>query len=212
MVLATVLAPISPSHSDDAPMRRNLFANDYAQVARVTLPPGAAMPRHDGPARTIYSLSDYTLRWTEGETTTRVDWREGQVHSHEAIEHALENIGNTIADFLVVSRTSTPLSGGFERDDAAAVAGGYAALVAELDGVRVLRVALPPGARQPMHGGAPRLVYALNDLDLKFVGADGTVETKAHASGSVHWHEAGEHAAENVGRETARFVIFAFRE
>jgi hypothetical protein len=211
-LLVSALMAVGPAHADDAEMRKEVFANDYVTVNRITLAPGAGLPLHEGAARVVYSLSDYTIEWTEDGSTTSMDWREGQVHAHAALEHAVENTGNTIADLLIVSRTDKPLADAAAGSDASTVAGGYGALIADLDGVRVIRVALPPGARQPMHGGTARLVYALNDSELTFVDAAGKARKFTHETGTAHWHEAGDHAVENTGGETARYVIFAFSQ
>lgn len=198
-------------YSDDAGgIKQALFSNPYVEAYRVTLAPGEGLPLHAGDSRTIYSLSDYTIRWTEGGETTTRRWREGEVHYHAAIEHAMENTGSTIADFLVIARTNTPLPEVESDGDAATVAGGYAAVVAEPEGARVLRVALPPGASQPLHAGAPRLVYSLNDYNVSFITPDGEVLAAELETGEMHWHDAGPHAVENTGKDTARFVIFAF--
>ncbi len=189
---------------------QHLFANDYVEVHRVTLEPGDGLPLHSGDARLIYSLSDYTIEWTErGETTTKT-WREGDVHAHEALEHAVRNTGNTIADFLVVARTDKALPKAERGADAADVAGGYAAFIAEFDDARVLRVALPAGGSQPIHQGAARVVYSLNGHSIAFSTPEGGERVREFATGDVHWHDAGPHAVANAGDETARFVIFAF--
>lgn len=189
---------------------RELFSNDYLQVNRVTLSPGEGLELHRGSARIVYSLSDYTIRWTEDGESAEKGWREGGVHAHEALEHAVENTGDTIADFLVLSRTDTPLPAVDDPDDAAEVPGAYARVVAQLDGARVLRVVLPPGAEQPLHAGAPRLVYSLNDYAAVFTTPEGERTEVELKTGDVHWHEAGPHAVANAGKETARFIIFAF--
>ncbi len=98
----------------------------------------------------------------------------------------------------------------FCESAASDIAGGHAALLAELDGARVLRVALPPGARQPLHAGSARLVYGVNDHRVLFAREGGDQREMAHGAGEVHWHEAGRHAVENVAETTARFVLFAF--
>jgi hypothetical protein len=118
--------------------------------------------------------------------------------------------GAGTADFLVVARTDKPVPASASDGDASAVAGGYAALIAEVPGARVLRVALPAGARQPMHAGASRLVYSLNDDSVRFTTPGSEDRTADFETGDTHWHEAGPHAVENTGDEMARFVIFAF--
>lgn len=188
-----------------------LFSNDYVSVSRVTLAPGDELPMHSGNARVVYSLSDYTIRWTEEGKTEEKVWREGDVHAHEGLEHAMKNIGTTIADLLIVARSDAALPATENTDDAASVPGGYAAVIAELEDARVLRVALPSGAEQPLHAGAPRIVYSLNDYSVVFKTPDDDGRDVDLSTGSVHWHDAGPHAVFNNGDDTARFVIFAFR-
>lgn len=187
-----------------------VFANDYVQAYRVTLAPGEGLSPHEGAERVVYSLSDYTIEWTEAGKSSSQTWREGEVHAHAALEHGLTNTGNTIADFLVVARNGAAVPD-TAVSDAAAVSGGYAALIAEPEGYRVLRVALPPRATQPLHEGYPRLVYSLNDYAVVFTGPDGLKSKVNHAGGDFHWHDAGMHAVENTGNDTARFVIFAIK-
>lgn len=190
-----------------------LFNNDYVSVSRVTLEPGEELPTHSGTARVVYSLSDYTIRWTEdGETAEKV-WREGDVHAHEGLQHAIKNTGTTIADFLIVAKTdeSMPATDATDIANDAAVPGGYAAVIADLEDARVLRVALPSGAAQPLHAGAPRIVYSLNDYSVVFKTPGDEGREVDLVTGSVHWHEAGPHAVLNSGDDTARFVIFAFQ-
>lgn len=194
----------------DTGSRVRVFDNEYVTVERITLAPGEGLAKHAGPKRIVYSLSDYTIAWTEDGKEESRTWREGDVHAHEALDHAVENTGNTVAEYLVVARTSKALPDATAGADASDIAGGYGALLGEFDGARVLRVALPPGARQPLHGGRARLVYALNDHRVLFATEDGDQREVAHRAGEVHWHEAGRHAVENAGEETARYVLFAF--
>lgn len=201
----------SVSADEQQGAKDQIFRNDYVEAYRVTLDPGEGLRPHAAGERIVYSLSDYTIRWTEAGAATTKSWREGEVHGHEALDHAIENIGNTIADFLVVVRTDTPLPAQEPESDAAAVPGGYAAVIAEPDGTRVLRVALPVGAEQPLHAGSHRLVYSLNEYSIDFTTADGETIGSEMRGGDVHWHDAGPHAARNTGDDTARFVIFAYR-
>ena len=166
------LALATTASADGADARTRVFGNDYAAVERITLAPEQALGPHAGGHRIVYSLSDYTIDWTEDGKTERRDWREGEVHPHDASEQAVRNVGNTIADFLVVTRSGDALPARDAGADAAEVAGGYAALLGEFDGTRVLRVTLPPGARQPLHQGRPRVVYSLNGYRVAFRGRE----------------------------------------
>lgn len=208
---ALAVSSASSAVGEERAMPSPLFNNDYVSVSRVTLAPGEELPMHSGNARIVYSLSDYTILWTEGGETEEKSWREGDVHAHEPLEHAMKNTGNTIADLLIVARSDAALPANENAADAATVPGGYAAVIAELEDARVLRVALPSGAEQPLHAGAPRIVYSLNDYSVVFKTPDDDGRDVDLSTGSVHWHEAGPHAVLNSGDDTARFVIFAFQ-
>lgn len=194
----------------DGKVREGVFENAYVKVERITLAPGEELPTHAGKWRIVYSLSDYTIAWTEDGKTKRKSWRQGDVHAHEALDHGMKNVGNTIAEVLIVARKDTVLPAAEVGAGASQVAGGFAAELADFDGMRVLRVALPPGAAQPMHDGKARLSYALNDHRMRFTTEDGGLQEVTHLAGDAHWHDAGRHAVENVGNTAARYVLFAF--
>lgn len=79
-----------------------VFENDFAEVHRVTLQPGAQLPPHQGYARAVYSLSGYLLEF-EGEDGTREQrFEAGEAHYHDPGDHTVENAGDTVAEFLVV--------------------------------------------------------------------------------------------------------------
>ncbi len=81
-----------------------LFENEDFRVSEVKLPPSGKIPRHSGINRVIYSLSDYTILFeSNNQGTVQKSFRKGEAHWHEACLHALENIGETEARFLVVS-------------------------------------------------------------------------------------------------------------
>jgi len=102
-ILASAVATssVGVSGEDATAHRETLFSNLYVEAYRITLAPGEALPLHAGKQRIIYSLSDYTIRWTEGGETTTKRWREGGVHHHEALEHGAENTGNDTARFVI---------------------------------------------------------------------------------------------------------------
>jgi quercetin dioxygenase-like cupin family protein len=81
-----------------------VFENERIQVVEVVLAPGEATPRHWGGPRMIYSLSDYTIRWTEGDAEPiEKAFEAGEAHYHEAAEHVVENTGETDAHYLVIT-------------------------------------------------------------------------------------------------------------
>lgn len=81
-----------------------LFENDDFRMVEVTLPKGEKIPLHAGINRIIYSLSDYQIMYeSDSEGSGAKEFKKGSVHWHEACKHALTNIGDTEANFLVVS-------------------------------------------------------------------------------------------------------------
>jgi quercetin dioxygenase-like cupin family protein len=191
---------------------RLVFENDYVRVIEFSLEPGQEIPKHPGLKRAVYSLSGYRLEWTEGANTTTVEWSAGEAHWHEALEHAAKNIGETAARYVTVARKATALP-------EPKVSGGPALSEVQPEGVRValdnddvqvLEVTLAPGAKQPVHSGSHRFVYSLGDYKLRFTCGEESEETPFSA-GDGHWHEAGEHCAENVGDTTARYVVFGLK-
>ncbi len=81
-----------------------LFENEHFQVIRVSLAPEQAQPLHEGGWRVIYSLTDYALNWREGDDpVVEKHWSQGQVHWHEPGFHAAENVGETTAEWLIVT-------------------------------------------------------------------------------------------------------------
>ena len=204
----------SASESSNTP-KAMIFENDYVKVMEIDLKPGEELPLHKGDPRAVYSLSDYKIRWTEGGETSEKEWKEGDAHWHDAIEHAVENIGDNDARFLVVARREKelPETGDYDiSQDASVKDSEHSKLVFENEHVRVIKTVIPPQTSQVTHQGVNRLVYALSDYEIKYTSdTAGTKQTKL-AAGSAHWHEADEHSVENVGATPAEFLIFAFKK
>lgn len=74
--------------------------------------------------------------------------------------------------------------------------------------VGVLEFSLEPGEALPTHQGHARAVYSLSDYHIRFTEGGDTEET-VWQQGDVHWHGAGDHALENIGTTTARFLVVA---
>ncbi len=79
-----------------------IFDDDFAEVHRVSLQPGAALPPHGGDARAVYALSGYTVEFAGPDGTREQRFEEGEAHYHEPGDHTVENAGETVAEFLVV--------------------------------------------------------------------------------------------------------------
>lgn len=81
---------------------RVLLENEKVRVVEVTLAPGEETPRHRGSHRLVYALSDYSLRWTEGDAEPKdVTWKAGEAHWHGPAEHVAKNVGTAPARYLV---------------------------------------------------------------------------------------------------------------
>lgn len=189
--------------------------NDYIKVVEFIIKPGDKLPLHKGGPRAVYSLSDYKLKWAEGDQETEKEWTKGHTHWHNAIEHAAENIGDTDANYLVVTRKEMTLPQTDDYDiaqDASQHDSDHANIIFENEHVRIIEVKLATGESQAMHHGINRLVYSLTSYQIEFKSDKmETVETKVEA-GDTHWHTADKHAVENIGETLAHYLIFAFKQ
>jgi quercetin dioxygenase-like cupin family protein len=190
----------------------SVFSNEYATASVVTLAPGQVLPAHSGGPRAVYSLSDYTIRFTQGGQTTEPTWKAGQAHFHEAGEHRIENIGTTEAKFLVVARTAQALAAAPAHGDSpAGRASGPTQLLLDNDDVQVSEVRLPAGDTLPRHPGLARVVYALSDYTISYTSNTAQPVVNSFTAGQAHWHAADEHLIVNTGATEARFVIVQFK-
>jgi quercetin dioxygenase-like cupin family protein len=143
-----------------------VFENKYVQVVKFNLEPGDKLPLHKGGKRVVYAVYDFKVKWTEGNETSEKEWQNGDAHWHDAIEHAIENIGDTIASYLVVMRKDTLLPETGEYDvsrDASQLDSEHSKIIFDNDHVRVIDVKLGSGESQPKHEGIYRLIYSLSD-------------------------------------------------
>ena len=193
-----------------------LLGNEFVQVKKIVLQPGQKQDMHDGPARTIYSLTDYQINWVENDQDEgEKRWKQGDVHWHEAGTHAAENTGSTTAEFLVVARTDAelPECGDNSLDqDVQSVAPEKAEVLFENDYVKVTRVDLEAGESIPRHAGINRVVLSLSDYTITYTAEGEAEETNTFSTEDVHWHDACAHALSNSGSSTASFAVFAFKE
>ena len=95
--------PATEEQPETAEVGRVVLENESVRVIEVNLEPGEATPKHWAGPRMIYSLSDYTLRWTEGDAEpVEKSWKGGEAHWHGAGEHVAENAGAGPARYLVI--------------------------------------------------------------------------------------------------------------
>jgi quercetin dioxygenase-like cupin family protein len=192
-----------------------IFENDYVRAVEFKLQPGESLPLHKGGPRVVYALSDYRIMWTEGAQSLEKEWLRGQAHWHDAIDHAVENIGASEARYLVLTRhgAELPATGEYDLDkDAASAAEAHAQMVFDNEHVRVIEVKIPAGEAQPLHHGLNRLIYSLSDYAIKYTSDRMAEKEAAFAAGDAHWHGADEHAVANTGDTEAHFLIFEFKK
>jgi quercetin dioxygenase-like cupin family protein len=207
-----IVEDITAAYPDNSKI---IFINDYVKAVEFSLKPGDKLPLHTSGKRVVYALSDYRLKWTEADKISEKQWQKGETHWHDDLEHAVENIGDTDAEFLVVTRTENPLpeTGDVNLSrDAAQVDSEHAKVLFENEEIRVLEVKLDRDESQPKHDGLNRLIYSLSDYQVEYsYYIMNTVETEME-EGYVHWHTADKHSVRNVGDTPAHYLIFAFKE
>lgn len=101
--------PSAPMHEHGAELpagAKSLVSDKGFQVLEVELQPGESQDLHHGGWRAIYSLSNYTIEWQEGEDVEQSSWSAGNVHWHEPAQHAARNTGDTVARWVVVGFTN----------------------------------------------------------------------------------------------------------
>lgn len=193
-----------------------IFENDYIRAMTVRLEPGEQQPVHEGAPRIIYSLSDYSIQWTENGVDEGIkSWQTGDVHWHDAGAHAAKNTGANPAEYLVVARTEADLPAcdlTALTEDVNQAAPDYAEIRLENDHVRVTEVRLPAGASIPEHAGINRAIYALTDYSLDYTSDKEGANSKTLRQGQLHWHEACRHALTNTGATEARFLVIAWKK
>lgn len=78
-----------------------LLENEFMRVARFDLSPGDELPRHGGLNRLMYALTPYALRYTADGPAQAQTCTTGAVHYYTAENHAVINVGDTPARYLM---------------------------------------------------------------------------------------------------------------
>lgn len=188
---------------------QRLFENEYAEVMRVELAPGDSLPRHEGGARVVYALGDYTIRFQQDGRDVERSFSQGDVHFHEAGVHTVENAGDSAAAFIIFERREAGLPSAPAVEEETGLGEEAPAKEEELlsnDAFEVHEVTLEPGQRLPDHTGYARIVHALSDYEVTFMQG-GEEATRSFSRGDVHFHEAGVHAIRNAGDGAAEFLV-----
>jgi len=184
-----------------------VLENDWVRALLFDMEAGSELPLHQGSDRVVYSLSDYTLEWTEGDApAVEKTWAAGQAHWHAAGPHAARNAGAGAARFLVVERSAAPLPAEEEAESVPA-APEHGQVLLENEAVRVVEVVLEPGESTTRHPGGNRLIYSLSDYTIRWTEGDAQAGERSWSEGEAHWHGPAAHEAENTGETAARYLV-----
>ncbi|MEL7362858.1 MAG: hypothetical protein AAFN13_12360, partial [Bacteroidota bacterium] len=187
-----------------------LFENDLVHVHRVALPAGATLAAHDGGERVVYALSDLALTFTTDGEATEHTFEIGGVHYHEAGTHAVANVGEGTAEFLVFERRGGALPEAGAPEAMLAAEGATDEVLFENNFAEVHRVTLQPGAALPPHQGFARAVYSLSGYTVEFTDAEGS-RVQRYEAGQAHYHDPGDHTVENADDTVAEFLVVEFK-
>jgi quercetin dioxygenase-like cupin family protein len=192
-----------------------LLENEYAQVVKIRLTPGDFQATHAGNERLVYALTDYSIDWEEqGENLGTKTWKAGEVHFHEAGEHAAKNNGTQTAEWLVFSRKNIELPECGENaigNDVSSVRPEFTKALFENERFRLVEVTLPPGESIPSHSGINRIVYSLSAYQITYSENEEQGIEKQFSAGDVHWHQACQHSLSNTGDSVAKYLVVSYK-
>jgi quercetin dioxygenase-like cupin family protein len=96
--------------------------------------------------------------------------------------------------------------------DPTKVAGDVYKLLMENKKVRVFDVRFKPGQKAIMHGHPNHVIYVLSDYTLNLMLPDGSSREVPLKAGQTMWMEAGEHAAQNIGKTEGHALVVELKE
>jgi hypothetical protein len=207
--------PERPALLESAPQHVTaLFGNDYAIAMRVDLAPGQDIPEHEAGFRAAYALSECMLRITADNKDAVHHFLAGEARAWQAGTYFFENIGDSDAHLVMVTRTNTPLpaatSAGEDRPAMHPDALQGTILIAN-QAADVFERALEPGKELPLPRAFPRLILAVTPAELT-VGDPASEDQPFELDrGDVLWRDADPTRLENRGNETTRLVVFTLR-
>jgi quercetin dioxygenase-like cupin family protein len=92
-------------------------------------------------------------------------------------------------------------------EDATKVAPHVYKVLFENERVRILEVAMEPGARTEMHAHPDYFVYLLSAGKVRFTAPSGETAELELPAGAGMWRDAEEHATENIGGSELRAIF-----
>jgi beta-alanine degradation protein BauB len=107
LVIGALVAIVTPALAQDpvkvaAKNYSVVFENDQVRVLRAVLNPGDKTPPHDHPATVVVPLSDAIGRFTVDGKSQEVKMADGTPLWIGAEKHAVENIGKTKTEVIIV--------------------------------------------------------------------------------------------------------------
>ena len=190
------------------------YTNDYVDVIKIELHANEQIPAHSGKSRLVYSINDYTIKLTKGEESTSNDWKAGDIHWHDKAPHAIENVGKTTAEFLIITRTDAPLLvfDTLEQiSDLAKINEEVAQLLFENEMLEVIRINLAAGEEIAPHFNNNHLMLSESDINLELVGESNEKVSLTMKNGNFRWFLPGNYSQKNIGEDSAQFLIISFK-
>lgn len=192
--------------SDQDPMHKTVFKNDYAIVLRVTLPPGQStgFHTHSRDAMAVRLSKSKTKMQEMGKDTSQIiDHYPGEVSANDYVKtpltHQVSNAGGT--DFDVLDVEAVKAYDGPHGKPIARVAAENATMVA-------YQYELAPGDSTPQHTHErPYLIIAATPMQLKMTATDGQSSEHPVKAGDLHWiDQKVTHTLTNSGTEKGTIV------
>ena len=201
-----VMAQEGAVPSDQDPMHKTVFKNDYVIVLRVTLAEGQSTGWHTHPRDAIavrLSNAKTKMQNAGSDKAAIVDHYPGEVSANDYVKspltHKVSNAGTTTFDVFDVEAYK-PYAGPHGKP-IAPVAAENATMVA-------YRYELTPGQSSPQHSHErPYLIIAATPMQLKMTGSDGQAMEHPVKTGDMHWiDQKVTHTLTNSGTEKGVIV------
>jgi beta-alanine degradation protein BauB len=102
--------------------------------------------------------------------------------------------------------------GQLKYPDIVKAAPGHAKVILDNKEVRVISVWMSPGDSIPMHHHPQYTVYAASGGTIKSTLPDGTSKVSTIKTGEATWHEAEDHATQNVGKTKMHNILVEMKK
>jgi quercetin dioxygenase-like cupin family protein len=196
---------------DQEPMHKVVLKNDYVEVIRAVLPPGASTLFHrHSHIRATVNLSEATVKEDipgKGSMQPLVV-HAGNVSMQDCAKkpytHRVSNVGKTVYEVLDIELLKRP--DGLRSEPVASPA-------AENEGFRAYRWELAPEASTPEHvHDRPYLIIAVSKMQLAMTGPSGAIMEHPIKAGDFHWiDQKVTHSLTNKGKESGAIIEVELR-